>query len=144
MDDTNGLTELERRVTEMLLAGDHPVLALLRVQFHHAKVVQREFTGVGFYTHFEIPSNVPRVPGRRSFELGDVHADIAGLEHGVDFILFVRDGAMDFLEAFTYGDDTCPETITTFTLKYERAVKGSVVSRGPDRDWESLYRVLGT
>jgi hypothetical protein len=144
MDNAIGLTELEREVMKMLLAGDHPVLEVLRMQLCHAKVVRRELTGVGSYTYFQIPSDVPRVPGRRSFELGDVHADIPPLKLGVDFILFIREGAIDFLEAFTYGDDAWPETITMFTLRYARAVDGSVVSTGPDRDWQSLYRVLGT
>jgi hypothetical protein len=144
MDGTINLTELERRVLEMLLAGDHPVLGILRAQFPRAKVVQREFTGVGFSTHFEIPSDVARLPDQRSFELGDVHADMPGLEAGVDFILFIREGAIDFLEGFTYGDDAWPAAITAFTLSYDQAMGGRVVSRGHKRDWPSLYRVLGT
>lgn len=144
MDGTISLTELERRVMEMLLAGDHPILGILRAQFDRAKVVRREFSGVGFFTHFEIPSDVARLPGQRSFELGDVHADMPGLAAPVGFILFIRDGAIDFLEGYTYGDDVWPEEITTFRLSYDRVVDHVVVSRGPDRDWQSLYRVLGT
>ncbi len=143
MDMINTVTQLEREVMEMLLSGEHPVLMVLRAQWERAKVVQREFTGVGFFTHFEIPVGVPRVPGRRSFQLDDVHADVPGLSHGVDFILFIRDGAIDFLEGFTYGDDRWPETIDTFQLTYVQAANGVVVSRTSDRDWEALCRLLG-
>ncbi len=142
MDNARMLSELEEKVIEMLLTGDHPVLAVLRTQFERCKVVKREFTRVGFFTHFEVPADVARVESRSSFELGDVHADIPGLELGADFLLFVREGAIDFLEGFTYGDDCWPETITTFTLQYIRARDGVVTGYSADRDWETLYPLL--
>lgn len=143
MHGNDTFIQLERAVMEMLLAGEHPVLRLLRAQFEHARVVRREFTGVGFFTHFEIPEDFPRVPGRASFELDDVHADVPELTMGIDFILFVRDGVIDFLEGFTYGDDRFPETIDTFRLTYVRAANGVVGGRTSERDWEALRRLLG-
>lgn len=144
MNDVDGITELERAVMEMLLLGDHPVLEVLRLQFQKARVERREFTGVGFFTHFAISPDAPRVAGRRSFELDDVHADIPGLEHGADFILFIRDGTIDFLEGFTYGDDRWPETVTSLRLTYVHTQGGVLVSRSGERDWQSLYHKLGS
>ena len=141
MDDSIPLSELERTVVEMLLAGDQPILAVLRAQFDRANVAQREFSGVGFFTHFEIPPDVPRLRGRRSFELGDVHADIPGLSVGVDFILFIREGAIDFLEGFTYGDDRWPDKIEQYTLCYEKNI-GGTIAPAVERDWESLRKNL--
>ncbi|HOA53256.1 MAG TPA: hypothetical protein PKI05_13460 [Thermogutta sp.] len=141
MDDSIYLTALERAVMEMLLAGDHPVLAVLRAQFDRAKVAQSEFSGVGFFTHFEVPPDVPRLRGRKSFELGDVHADIPGLSVGVGFILFIREGAIDFLEGFTYGDDRWHDKIEQYTLCYEKNIGGTVVPAA-ERDWESLRKKL--
>lgn len=43
---------LEPAVMRLLLAGDDPVLGILREQFHHAKLLSREFTGVGFLHEF--------------------------------------------------------------------------------------------
>ena len=36
--------------------------------------------------------------------LSDVGADLVGVDHGVGFALFVKDGRLDFLEGFTYAD----------------------------------------
>ena len=48
------MTDLENSVLEWLLSGDDPVLVALRHQLASAKVKSREFTGVGFYLHFDI------------------------------------------------------------------------------------------
>jgi hypothetical protein len=142
MGNVIGISKLERAVMEMLLWGDHPVLQLLRLQFQRATLEQREFTGVGFFTHFAIPPDVPRVASPRSFELDDVHADIPGLEHGADFILFIRDGAIDFLEGFTYGDDRWPEQIGDYRLCYLKE-EGTSVFPSNERDWDALRKEIG-
>ncbi|MBC7352067.1 MAG: hypothetical protein H5U08_06885 [Thermogutta sp.] len=143
MNKTMGITDLERRVVEMLLSGNHSTLETLRAQFAVSEVSQREFTGVGFFTHFAIPPDAPRVAGKRSFQLGDVHADIPGLRLGADFILFITEGAIDFLEGFTHGDDQWPETVDTFRLTYVHTVGAVVRGTSRERDWEALWRVLG-
>jgi hypothetical protein len=43
--------------------------------------------------------------------IGDVYAEVTGLEHPVGFLLFVDDGALNFLECFIV-DDRWPETPT--------------------------------
>ncbi len=58
-------TEFEREVMEMLLAGENPVLAILREQFAASDVVNCEFTGAGFYTTFSVPEGAPGFPGER-------------------------------------------------------------------------------
>jgi hypothetical protein len=104
-------------VIQKLLDGDDDILATLRKQSEAAVVVQREMTGVGFYTTFSIPDSIDRLPDNRSFQFGDVVADMPGLEHGAGFLLFVKDGALDFLEAYTY-DEPWPEHVSTFELTY--------------------------
>jgi hypothetical protein len=64
--------------------------------------------GVGFFTGFDIPGSVERT-SPENFELGDVYADLEGVAHGTGFLLFVRQGALNFLEGFTYGDDSWPQ-----------------------------------
>lgn len=142
MDTTVGLTELERQIMEMLLAGDHPVLETLREQFQRAKVAEREYTVVGFFTHFAVPADVRRLPNNRSFELDDVYGASRDSQWSwpeFGFILFVRDGAIDFLEGYTYYD-TFPEPgsvdYNQITLGYHEP--------GAQRDWASVYKVLET
>lgn len=94
---------------DYLLRGDHPVLATLRDQFAGATVAAREFTGVGFFTRFDVPLTAPRLPSPQRLVLSDVHAEVSGLQHGAGFALFVKNGALDMLECFIYEDAWPPD-----------------------------------
>jgi hypothetical protein len=48
-------------------------------------------------------------------EIGDVGAEIAGLQLGAGFLLFIRDGVVSFLEGFTY-DESWPERTDEFRI----------------------------
>ena len=121
------LTDLERSVMEMLLAGEDEVLSGLRSQLVASTFAGREDTGVGFYTTFNVPNGVSRVASGRSFKFGDVSATTPGLQHGVGFLLFVKDGILEMLEGYTY-DEPWPIEISTFELSYDNGT----------RDWEGL------
>ncbi len=110
-------TLLERSVMHLLLDGDDPVLAVLRAQFHAATLKSREMTGVGFYTAFNVPLDIPRLAGPPRFCFGDVEADIPPNQHGAGFLLWVMDGAIADLEGYVY-DDPWPEHIESFTISY--------------------------
>lgn len=110
---------MERAVLGKILAGDHPVLAELRAQAARASAVSREFTGVGFYLRFDVPSDVPTLTAPRDFAFGDVYAEIKGMKHGAGFVLFVRDGRLDQLEGFSF-DEPWPEEILGFGLAYRQ------------------------
>ena len=92
------MNEMERRASEMLLAGEDPLLSVLRAQLHAAAVDRREFSGVGFFTYLSVPTELPRAKGCVRLVLGDLYAEVTGLEHAAGFLLFVTDGALDFLE----------------------------------------------
>jgi hypothetical protein len=111
------LTEIETHALDMLLAGDRPELATLRAQLKSATVAKREFTGAGFFTHFAVPAELPRVESRSRFALGDLYAEVAGLAHAAGFVLFVNDGAIDVLECFIV-DDHWPEAATLVRAYY--------------------------
>jgi hypothetical protein len=115
--DPHDLTNLERAVLTRLLAGDHPVLIVLREQAARAKVARREFTGVGFFCLLHVPPDLSPVAAGADFTIGDVSASIPGLEHGAGFLLFVRQGRLSELEAFSY-EERWPSEVTTFTLDY--------------------------
>ncbi len=115
------LTDFERAVLAKLLAGSHPVLDALRSQADVAAVKDRELSGVGFFTRFDVPEEAKRVPGGKSFHLGDVAAECEPLRHGAGFVLFVRDGTIDMLEGYTF-DEPWPEgpwpDVERLTLTY--------------------------
>jgi hypothetical protein len=66
---------LERQIMDLLLQGDHPVLTVLQQQYAAAKIVNRKFSGVGFFLHFEVPENVPLVEPL-NFEAGGMSIDL--------------------------------------------------------------------
>lgn len=111
------LDPLERRVMEMIVAGDDPTLDILREQFQAAHCTDRTLTGVGFFTRFSVPPTIPRVQGRKLSYLGDVKADVHGLQHGAGFVLHLREGAIDYLEGYSY-DEPWPETVQHFHVSY--------------------------
>ena len=110
-----GLNALEQAVLDKLLSGDHPVLATLRIQAEKARLIGREYTGVGFFCDFEVPSDAPTLNG--DFHIGDVNGQLQGLANGAGFVLFVRGGRLDALEGFSY-DEPWPKEIGMFTLTY--------------------------
>ena len=114
------LDTLENASLQLLLKGDDPVLEALRNQVIHIISREREFTGVGYYVHFALADNAPRLPNEPSFGFGDVVADIDGLEFGVAIQLWVERGRLACLEVVTY-DETWPVEIGAFSIRYEKA-----------------------
>jgi hypothetical protein len=105
---------LEREVLGLLLAGEGPTMAALGEQLGRARVASRQFTGAGFYTTFVVPAEVPRIDmSEVDHRIGDVAADLARLDHGAGFLLLLRDGALDLLEGFSYGEPW-PEAVDEF------------------------------
>ena len=111
------LTTLEDRALEMLLCGEHETLSILRQQAEQARVSSRKMTGVGFYTEFVVPPEVPRVPGRPTFKLGDVNGTADNVKHGLGFLLCVTEGTLSMLEGYTY-DDPWPDEVRGLVLTY--------------------------
>jgi hypothetical protein len=122
------LNEFEQALLEKLLAGDHPVLAVLRAQVQAARVASREYTGSGFYLSFDIPPEAPALR-KESFQFGDVNAAIDGLQHGAGFVVFVRGGRLDMLEGYSY-DEPWPTEIRGFRLTYQREPRALDIPAG--------------
>jgi hypothetical protein len=110
----DALTDLERDAMATMLRHDHPVTTLLRAQLDECRIKGRELTGVGFFTDIVVPQALA-VPGLGSMHLNDAVVEIAGLEHGVGFVLFIRDGKLDVLEGFTY-DEPWPDKIGNYSV----------------------------
>jgi hypothetical protein len=125
------LTDLERKVMQAFIDGEDDILSILREQLEAIVVVNREMTGVGFFTTFVVSDEVRRADDR-SFKLGDVIANISGLAHGAGFLLYVEHGALHMLEGYTY-DEPWPKEISAFELTYRS---------GDQRDLEALRKIL--
>jgi hypothetical protein len=76
----------------------------LTLQAANLNVRSRENTGAGFYTYFDVGIAVPLpLPDLRSFS---VEAEVEGLDNGMGFILWIKEGRIDYLEGYTFGDST--------------------------------------
>lgn len=74
-------------------------------------------TGVGFFTHLDVPNLELRVPLTDRTVISDVIGEIAGLQHGAGFVLYIVDGRMQLLEGYTY-DEPWPKEIVEYSLRY--------------------------
>ncbi|HUF60189.1 MAG TPA: hypothetical protein VMR89_12055 [Actinomycetota bacterium] len=111
------LDELERAVLEKLVAGDAPDLVKLQRQVAVCHVANREQTGHGFFTSFEVDPSEAEPIESGSARFGDVQAEIEGLEHGAGFLLFIANGSLDRLEGYSY-EEPRPDVIGSFSLSY--------------------------
>jgi hypothetical protein len=111
------LTTLEKQVLDMLLHGQDEALTILRQQAKQLEVSSREMTGVGFYTEFVVPPDLPRVPGSPTFKLGDVNGTANNVSNGLGFLLYVKDGVLSMLEGYTY-DEPWPDAVSGLVLTY--------------------------
>ena len=94
----------EDEVMHRLIEEKAELSNILLKQYNNATVVNRKFTGVGFFTDFEISDKSLIIREPLNFEFGSVQAETPHLQHGIGFILFIRNGFIDFLEGYTYGE----------------------------------------
>lgn len=111
------LNPLEVAVLQALFAGDHPALEILRNQARNSKVQERTLTGAGFFSHLELVAPCPRLPSRPSLRIGDVLAEVPGLEAGMGFLVYIDDGLLTALEGYTF-EEPWPENLDRFSLSY--------------------------
>jgi hypothetical protein len=115
------LRPLEREALDLLLAGDHPALHVLRAQRRTVTVKGRVFTGSGFLADLEVTSGVPRLPELLSTFISDVDGEVDGVPCG--FVVHVRGGLLDVLEAHAWGDAEWPSAAGAWRLSYRLPVR---------------------
>ena len=133
------LTALEEALMKLLLAGEDPVLEVLRGQLEVLSVSSRQVTPMGFFTSFSVRQDALRVEHPNDLVLDDVGAEIVGLEPGPDFQLFVSDGVLDSLECAVFEGEWPrePELVRAFYLRVNPRESGSLL-RTDRRDLEAL------
>jgi hypothetical protein len=108
---------LEKAVLEKLLNGKSETFQILFRQYQASRVINREMTGVGFFTYFSVPRDIPPLPGTPSFSFGDVHAKLTGLKEGAGFLLTVNKGYLYDLEGYSY-EEPWPQSFELIRLFY--------------------------
>jgi hypothetical protein len=131
------LKPLENDVLKLLLAGEDFVLDLLRQQLRSSNIYMQQFTGFGYYLYFKVLKNEKALEGmvKPSFCFGDVDVMllVGDRWQRVGFLLWVKNGVLDFLEAYTYGDEKWPERFDEYRLNYLGGQRNFADLR---RNWE--------
>jgi hypothetical protein len=109
-------TPLEQAVLSAI-CEEHPNdRAAIEAQLSTAKLRSRENTGAGFFTHFDVQRiGISSVGGPRLRD--SPNAKIEGLQYGMGFILWFKEGYADCLEGYANADSTT--TIDWHTVKFE-------------------------
>ena len=95
------IEDFEKQVMTALLAGDDPLLDILREQYTVSSVRDREVRPNGFVTRFDIPPDAPAI-SRKLLHLDDLQVEIEGANTPVDTSLHILNGKLRSLECFVY------------------------------------------
>jgi hypothetical protein len=98
-------TALERAVLAAICDMNSGDRAALEAQLSTATLLSRENTGAGFHTRFAVDRASSSAIGGMRLRDGP-EAKIDGLEHGMGFILWLKEGYADCLEGYCYAESS--------------------------------------
>lgn len=109
----------------LLLSRDEAGYDVLREQFRTCRVTGRVMSGAGFFTNLRVdPSSTP-APAVVGNPLGhgrafadDVIAELADVNHGAGFLLWLEAGRLSQLEGYTFAD-SWPAEVRDFTVRFQ-------------------------
>ena len=108
----NELNKLERAVLDWV--SEHSDNSVLASQLESAVLVDREWTKVGF--HIDIKVDISCTAVDSSFPITGPLIESPSLEHGAGSMIWGKDGFVNGIEMFAYGDEF-DEEIHNFTLQ---------------------------
>ena len=103
--------EFEKRIIDDIIQTYPEYAERLARQYGYATVSKRTIDGRGFYTYYEIGDKTASLGDGVNLQLGENQWNINGLEHGSDYILWIKNGFISSLEGFSYGEPW-PKVIT--------------------------------
>ena len=113
----NAFTKLELAALHSIFSETPELAADLERQLERAVVVTRENTGSGFFTTIAVPADIQQLDAPRVLGY-ETQARVHGLEHGLGFVLFMKDGRMHLLESHTW-DSKSTASLDLFDLTFE-------------------------
>ncbi|MBQ7010237.1 MAG: helix-turn-helix transcriptional regulator [Clostridia bacterium] len=76
----------------------------LRSQLERILLQKREFFTYGFSTYYDVVAVEETLGDDKNLQLGKLQWNINGLNYGVDFILWIKNGFISCLEGFSYNE----------------------------------------
>jgi hypothetical protein len=96
------LWAIEREILA-IAATEYPASAeAIRLQAATAQVVDFKNTGVGFFSDLAIAENVPTIV--ETSPLDSALGTLPGIEHGMGFLVFLKEGRLSMIEGYVNGD----------------------------------------
>lgn len=97
------LTALELAAAEAIAREYPEATEVLLEQLKGAVVTSRDFTGVGFFTEFDVPKDGP--PAKDVVgPVGNIRSLVGPELYPLEFMLYVRDGYAEMIEAYSFED----------------------------------------
>jgi hypothetical protein len=110
------LWPIEREVLE-ITAAEYPASAeALCQQIDAARVISFKNSGAGFFSDLVVATNAPLLTEKSP--LNGAYGNVLGIEHGIGFIVFLKDGRLSMIEGYCNGD------VSTTEVDFLRVVYG--------------------
>lgn len=135
--------EFEKSIMDKLLFGENEVLKILKKQYQSSTIETREFDGIGFFTYFKTDKKL-NLKDNLSFHIGDIYG-ISKKEREImlDFILFIRNGAIEHLEGCTFGAKDWITDYDDIELVYDNIIERDLGEyKTIPKDRENLKPIL--
>jgi hypothetical protein len=110
------LWPIEREVLEITAAEYSGSAYVLRRQIDTAQVTSFENSGAGFFSELAVADDAPLLS--ETSPLSGAYGSVLGIEHGMGFIVFLRDGRLSMIEGY------CDAGGPTTDIDFSRAVYG--------------------
>jgi hypothetical protein len=115
-------TPLEQAVLCAICEEHSNDRAAIEAQLSTAKLRSRENTGAGFFTYFDVQRvGISPIGGLRLRD--GPNAKIKGLQYGMGFILWFKEGYADCLEGYAYADSTTKVDWQSVTFELDPVLK---------------------
>lgn len=125
-----GLTKLEEAALRSIFSETPDIAPSLFRQLELATVADRENTGGGFFTTITVPDDAPRVSSPKVLGY-ETHAHVKGMEYGLGFVLFMKDGALHMLEGYALAGRTSALDLTDLLFEVFRVAQNQAVPASP-------------
>ena len=107
--------ELARAVMELILAEAGDEAELLRGQYDRAAIGETKMYPCGFDMAFLVDVECPVSEDKTERMLGTVEVSLPGLERGMGFILWIKNGRLHSLEGYSY-EEILPKEAKNYRL----------------------------
>ncbi len=104
MPSMRPLWPIERTVLEITAREFPNSAAVFRRQIESAHVVKFQNSGAGFFSYLAVTDDAALLTEKSP--LDGAHGNVLGLEHGMGFVVFLKDGRLNMIEGYCHGDDS--------------------------------------